>query len=173
MNYFQGLSTVAEIKTQYKKLAFENHPDLGGDTEVMKEINSQYERALKSCNGQTTRGSDGKDHTYKWDEETERKLMEIIDRLLSIKMEGVEIALIGIWVWVTGCTKPHREQLKEMGCKWHATRGCWYYKPYEARHWGSNASLEDLAAQYGKTEVEDLKKKERKSKGAKKQVKSA
>lgn len=171
MNYFQGLTTVAEIKTQYKKLAFQYHPDLGGDVEVMKTINNQYEDALKSCNGQTTKGSDGKDHVYKWDEETERKLTNIIDKLLKLSMESVEIDLIGIWVWITGNTKPHREQLKGMGCKWHATRGCWYYKPYESRHWGSNASLEDLAKQYGKTDVSDLKKKE--SKKGKRGIKSA
>jgi hypothetical protein len=170
MNYFQGCSTVAEIKVQYKKLAFQYHPDLGGDVEIMKDLNNQYEKALKGCNGQTTQGSDGKDHVYKWDEETERKLVEIIDKLLSLQMSGVGISLIGIWVWITGDTKPHREQLKEMGCKWHATRGCWYYKPYESRHWGSSASLEDLAKTYGKTDVENLKKKERKGKASKKQI---
>jgi hypothetical protein len=169
--YFQGCSTVAEIKALYKQLAIKNHPDRGGDTATMQEINNQYEAALKSCNGQTVTGSDGKEHTYKWDEETERKLMVVIDKLLTLQMENVDIALIGVWIWITGDTKPYKEQLKEMGCRWHAQRGCWYFKPYEAKHWGSNASLEDLAKTYGSTDVENLRKKERKA--GKKGIKSA
>jgi hypothetical protein len=165
MKYFTE-STVAEIKAKYRQLARENHPDLGGDTEVMQEINRQYEAALKACNGQVSKSADGAEHTYKWDEETERKLMEIIDKLLSLKMEGVSIDLIGIWIWITGETKPYKEALGKNGlkCTWHATRKCWYWKPYEGKHWGSNASLEDLAATYGSTSVENLKKKERKGK---------
>ena len=171
-NYFKGFETVAEIKAEYRRLAREWHPDLGGSTEVMQEINNQYEKALKGCNGQTVQGSDGKEHTYKWNEETERKLMEVIDKLLSLKMENTDITLIGIWIWITGETKPYKNHLKEMGCKWHAVRGCWYFKPYEGRHWGSNASLEDLAKTYGSTDVENLRKKERKT-GKGKGIKSA
>ena len=158
MRYFTE-STVAEIKAKYRQLARENHPDLGGDTEVMQDINRQYEAALKSCNGQVSRGSDGVDHTYTWDEETERRLIEMIDKLIALQMVGVTIDLIGIWIWITGETKPHKETLKGLDCKWHATRKCWYYKPYEAKHWGSNASLEELAETYGLTDVTKLKKK--------------
>jgi hypothetical protein len=170
MMYFDGL-TVAEIKSAYRRLARENHPDLGGDTEVMQEINRQYEAALKACNGQVSRDAEGTEHTYKWDEETERRLMEMIDKLIAIKMENVNIDLIGIWIWITGDTKPHRKILKAMGCIWHSTRGCWYYKPYEGKHWGSDASLEDLAKTYGITDVNNLKKKKKTKK--EKQMKPA
>lgn len=165
MKYFTE-STVAEIKAKYRQLARENHPDLGGDTEVMQDINRQYEAALKACNGQVSRGSDGVEHTYKWDEETEQKLIEMIDKLLSLKMEDVDIDLIGIWIWITGKTKPHRKALGKDGlkCSWHSTRQAWYYKPYEGKHWGSDASLEELAETYGKINVENLKKKPKKEK---------
>jgi len=163
MNYFQGFTLVSDIKVEYRNLAFKHHPDLGGDTETMKVINRQYEDALKHCSGQTTKGSDGKDHSYKWDEETERKLIEIIDKLLALRMESVDISIIGLWIWITGETKPHRAALGKdgLGCTWHATRGCWYYKPYESKSYRSTASLEDLAGVYGKADVSDLKKKPR------------
>ena len=166
MTMFEGLKTIAEIKAQYRKLAFQHHPDLGGDLEAMKAINNAYEKALKALDGQESVGTDGKAHVYRWDEETERKIMETIDALIRLKMDDVEITIIGNWIWITGATKPYKESLKEIKCSWHSQRGCWYWKPYEGRYWGSGkSSLEELARTYGKTEVEDLKRKDRKGKG--------
>ena len=43
MNYFENISSLEQLKKQYKELALQHHPDRGGDTEIMKEINNQYE----------------------------------------------------------------------------------------------------------------------------------
>ena len=45
-NYFESVQSIDELKKEYKRLARKNHPDVGGDTEVMKEINRQYEEAF-------------------------------------------------------------------------------------------------------------------------------
>ncbi len=42
MKYFNSCTTIDEVKAQYKKLAKENHPDMGGDTATMQAINSEY-----------------------------------------------------------------------------------------------------------------------------------
>ena len=47
MKHFEGLTKEEEIKARYKELAKKFHPDLGGDTETMKEINSQYDTVLR------------------------------------------------------------------------------------------------------------------------------
>jgi hypothetical protein len=114
VNYFQGLTTVEEIKAQYRKLAFKFHPDHGGDLERMKELNLQYEKALKNCNGQTSKDSEGVDHTYRYNEAVENELVEILFQLLSLKMENVDLLLIGTWVWIIGATKPYKDQLKAL-----------------------------------------------------------
>ena len=164
--FFAGCSTVAEIKSLYKTLAFKYHPDHGGSTEMMQALNNAYEQALKDCDGKTVIGSDGKEHTYRWDAETEKTLIDMIDKLMSLQMENVEVDLIGLWIWVTGDTKPHKESLGKngLGLSWHSTRLCWYFKPYAGRSWGSNASLEELAKTYGKVNANDLSKKSKKSK---------
>ena len=41
--YFKSIKSYDDLKNQYKKLLKENHPDNGGDLEVMKEINVQYD----------------------------------------------------------------------------------------------------------------------------------
>ena len=45
MKYFTNVTTLEELKKQYKKLAKQYHPDLnGGETvEAMKQINSEYD----------------------------------------------------------------------------------------------------------------------------------
>lgn len=43
MNYFKGCTTIEEVKERYKKLAFTYHPDAGGTTEQMQDVNLQRE----------------------------------------------------------------------------------------------------------------------------------
>jgi hypothetical protein len=154
MNYFQGLNTVEEIKAHYKNLARKNHPDLGGDLEVMKEINNQYERALKGCHGQESKDSEGRTHTYKYNAETEQAIINKISELIALNLETVEISLIGVYLWITGDTKPSKDKLKGAGCYWHSKRGCWYWKPAEVRSYGqSKGDLDELARKYGCTNI--------------------
>ena len=41
--YFKNITSLEELKQQFKKLARANHPDAGGDAEVMKAINMEYD----------------------------------------------------------------------------------------------------------------------------------
>ena len=43
MKYFVNVQSYEDLKTQYRALALENHPDAGGDTETMKAINNEYD----------------------------------------------------------------------------------------------------------------------------------
>lgn len=154
MNYFIDCQTIEEIKKKYRKLAFENHPDHGGSTAVMQEINRQYLEALKMCDRQTSFDENGKEHTYYYNEQHEREILEKIAELIGLQLpDNIKIALIGKWVWIVGTQREDihsRDKLKEAGCEWHSKRRCWYWKPYEHRgRYSKNASLSDLAYKYG------------------------
>ena len=41
--YFKNVKNYDDLKSQYKSLLKENHPDNGGDLEIMKEINVEYD----------------------------------------------------------------------------------------------------------------------------------
>lgn len=41
--YFKNVKSFEDLKSQFKALLKENHPDNGGDLEVMKEINVEYD----------------------------------------------------------------------------------------------------------------------------------
>ncbi len=51
MNYFSDCNSPDEIRTKYRNLVKKHHPDLGGDTKTMQEINTAYEIALKRMDG--------------------------------------------------------------------------------------------------------------------------
>ena len=150
MKYFEGLTKVEDVKTLFRRLAMKHHPDRGGDTATFQEIQAQYQSALRACNGSTSTGSDGKEHTYKYNEESEIDLMDKINTFLALNMENVNIMLIGVWIWIDGDTKPHKDKLKELGCKWHGRRKCWYFHNQKKRFGKySKGSLDELAAKYG------------------------
>ena len=149
-SYFADCDTVNEIKSAYRALAMRWHPDRGGDNETMKAINLAYEALLKSRDGEESVGTDGKTHYYKWNEAIERAAMDIISKLLSLRMANVEVDLVGTWVWVGGDTKPHKEALKELGLRWHSRRVRWYWCPaaYRTRY-NARLSYGDLQQVYG------------------------
>lgn len=166
-------SDVATIKKLYRQLAMKYHPDLCTElsrdeaTEWMKEINRQYEQALKGADGAETPGDDGRVHTYRYREEQEREIIDLIDRTISrlrdpIASGDLEFWLIGSWLWIQGDTKPWRDTLGKgpddkpgLGYSWHSKRLCWYAKPTGYRSHYSGKSLGHLAAQYGATNLAD------------------
>ena len=47
------------------------------------------------------------------------------------KVAGLNIEILGSWIWVTGNTKPNRETLKRLGFFWSKNKEAWYKKPAE------------------------------------------
>ena len=131
MNHFSSVTSLDELKLQYKKLAFKNHPDRGGKTEVMQEINSEYEQLLNRIINEASKdqyqdsSENGRGFWSSRSEhsEVEKKVKQAIDAIINL--DGLDIEIIGVWVWVSGDTKQHKDKLKEAGfvlnrvqCKW-------------------------------------------------------
>lgn len=151
-DFFNGLQDVAKIKAHYRELARQYHPDLGGCEETMKIINCQYHAKLKDQSGKEFDG-----HKYNYNNKIEQEIMDKISELL--KIANLQIDLIGLWIWVRGDTKPHKETLKSLGCYWHSVRKCWYWKPKGFSRTRSNpGSLDDLAKKYGVKEFSNKRK---------------
>ena len=54
MGYFQNINSLAELKKSYRVLALQNHPDKGGSTETMQQINLEFERLYAKWKDDTT-----------------------------------------------------------------------------------------------------------------------
>lgn len=167
--YFTQCHTVEQIKQEYKRLCFLYHPDVSGSntTREMQDINAAYLAALARYHGQTREGSDGKTHTYYYNEARERAAMDVIDTLIKAGFsQAVIIELLGSWVWVSGIvyksndhailqTLKHPTRKRNDGnpaslLKWHSKRGRYYWSPDGSKsHYNERASFDDLRWTYG------------------------
>jgi hypothetical protein len=41
-----------------------------------------------------------------------------LDKLMTLNLEGVKVELIGSWLWVSGNTKPIKDELKALNFRW-------------------------------------------------------
>ena len=128
--YFKG-QTIEELKKEYKTLCKKYHPDIckqENATEIMQEINSEYEEKIKTA----TQGNSN-----------------IINELLDI--ESLIIEIIGVFVWVSGDTRTHKEKLKELGYRYSSNKKMWYYvlkKDLKYRR-GTKRTIEQIKNKYG------------------------
>lgn len=133
-HYFSNCKTLEEAKTLYHKLALENHPDMGGNLETMQEINSEYATFCATFANTNARKRQTEAHAagkksaadYHDLDEVAEVLRQKIEAVLNL---GLDVELCGLWLWVTGDTKPHREALGKdgLGFKWASEKKAWYF----------------------------------------------
>lgn len=160
MKYFAHiLSDPNRAKALYRKLAMQHHPDRGGDTATMQDINDQYFQCLKSMHKKEyTYEARGETKTtrYYFNEDLEKEIMERIGSVLELKLTHIDVLLIGTWIWVTGTKKEDKDLFNKngVGFKWHSKRDAWYWHPPTKRRtrYNKNATLSGLAYSYGSEE---------------------
>lgn len=131
MRWFNQPQTLEDLKKQYKQLAVKHHPDKGGNTTDMQEINAEYDRLFELLKN-THKNAEGQTYTTQTETtETANDFKEIIEKL--IRFNGIHIEICGSWVWVTGNTIEHREELKKMKFRWSKSKIAWYYHRDEYR----------------------------------------
>ena len=147
-----GPETAEELKKMYKRLAIKHHPDNGGNTKEMQEVNAEYEVLFQKLKNVHI-NSHGERYT-KETAETPEQFINIINEL--IRFDGVLIEIIGSFIWVSGETKSYKEQLKALGFKWSPNKSSWYLAPdgYKRRN-HKNYSMDDIRGMYGSKEVEN------------------
>ena len=147
MNWFQHCSNEAEIKTAYRIYAKQLHPDVGGDTATMQEINAQYESALKG--DYARQGFDAEKTAARWD--LDKEIMQKAQEILKIKAE-INLEVCGVWLWITGETKTVKEELKALACRWSPKKLAWYYRREVdggMHRYRRHLTLEQIRMKYG------------------------
>ena len=109
MKYFESCKSKEDAKKLYKKLAFQYHPDKGGDVEIMKAINNEFDDFMKNFKEEK---KDSKKE-YEFKSSTYRNLIEKL-----IKFDDITIDIVGCFIWITGNTYPIKEELKQLGFRY-------------------------------------------------------
>lgn len=167
MKYFKNVETLEELRKQYKELLKKYHPDNpNGSTEATQEVNAEYDSLFKVLKDRHERKSEQTADTdkksyedMKYDFSEDEKLREVLQSV--IYLSDITIELCGCWLWISGNTYQHREELKEHGFKYASKKKQWYWHGESFRKKGTKTlSMDDIRSYYGSTEVqtEEVKK---------------
>lgn len=153
--YFKNVGTIEELRRQYKDLLKCYHPDNGGNEEIMKAINVEYEQLFKTLKNRheskaSSTGFKQKESFYNFEED--EKLREILNKVINF--EGITIEIIGNWIWISGNTYQYKKDLKTFGFKWASQKKMWYWHSEEyIKKSRKTLSINDIRDYYGSTEV--------------------
>lgn len=153
--YFTAIIKVNQIKSEYHRLALLHHPDRGGDTATMQQINAEYQEALVQYDGQISKGFNGKNYTYTYNVEVEQAIMDKIAEILSHKLIGTKLELIGTWIWVGGETFQHKDILgKELKMNFSRRHKKWSWHNGPKYRRRNKLSYDEIQTAYGSKKYE-------------------
>ena len=157
-NYFINCETQEEARQLYHRLAMANHPDRGGNTATMQEINNQYSAWVASFAHSAARQRQAEAHQANRASQVDFIDLDEITELLKAKIQEIinlpeiEIEICGLWIWITGNTRPVKDALKAAGCRWSHEKTAWYY-PTVPSHNRQHITLDEVRARYGSTKI--------------------
>lgn len=156
MKYLKNIQTLEQLKKEYRNWAMKLHPDCGGIDQDMQTLNNEYEQLFEVMQ---IRERYQKPNAKEATEETAKTYPNIINKL--VHMEGLEIEIIGYWIWIGGNSYPYREDLKEIGFRWSKGRKKWYYSTIglDSKGYYKKEKFNTLRNRYGSQKIETQEQK--------------
>lgn len=157
--YFNNVNTLEELRKQYKELLKQYHPDNGGDVAVMQEVNTEYDKLFKilkyhhdNAQQDSTNNTESEYSKNMYDCENDKALRDVLNQIINFN--GIDIEIIGQWVWVSGNTYACKKELKEIGFKWASQKKMWYWHSESFRKKSKKTlSMDAIRNYYGSTKV--------------------
>ena len=150
MKYFSNVNSIEELKKQYFALAKKYHSDItGGSDEIMKEINNEYAELHKKYKD-IHKSIKPEEETYTASEPTSECPEDFINIVNELLKMSLNVELCGRWLWISGDTKPHKDELKALGCKWSSKKAMWsWHYPEDSVKRHKAKSIEEIRDIYG------------------------
>jgi preprotein translocase subunit Sec63 len=145
MKFFNDCKNLDDIKSEYRKLVKQYHPDSnpGMDDEMIKIINNEYDLISAKMANLT----DDQNGNFEAAIQFKEKINEIVN------LSGIIIEIVGCWIWVTGMTKEVKTELREAGFWWASKKFAWYWHPVGFGGGRGKSSLDEIRTKYGSTVV--------------------
>lgn len=154
LKWFSSCKNIDELKKSYRKLAMQYHPDINPNTnqDDMKSINNEYDIVFTYLINHAT--IDQKIAYNKTGHGINDGYKEIINKIIHIP--NIIIEVCGSWIWISGNSKPFKNQLKSIGFYWAAKKMQWYWRPseYKAPRSKKFMDMDYIRSKYGSEKVE-------------------
>lgn len=148
MKFFKECTTLNDVKSLYRTLAKQFHPDKGGDLATMQQINNEYAYAIRHI-------ASGQDLSV---EDIENEILnaeqykEAINAIINL--EGISIEICGGWIWVTGNTFQHKTIFKTNGFFFASKKVAWYFRSIEYKvNNRKKLTLDEIRTKYGTQQI--------------------
>ncbi len=127
--------TADELKKAFRDLLMVLHPDKGGSNEDCAQLISEYESLIKRIPKKSA--VEREQHKP----EAERKyrptdfytydsdFVEALVNVMKIKMDNASVEVCGWFIYVSGNTKPYKDEIKAQGFTWQSGKSMWVWKP--------------------------------------------
>ena len=151
LKFFENVTTLTELRKEYRRLAFIYHPDKGGDTVLMQILNDRYDQLSEKFIKGNTDFSEGR---KEYEMQVSEEIREMLDHIMFL--QGVDIEVIGVWIWITGNTFAVRTTLKSLGFMFSHPKTAWYWHKGEYRKKnGKIQSMDEMRDFWGTQKIEN------------------
>ena len=145
MKYFLGVKNANELKSLYRKLCNELHPDKGGKASDSIAMMNEYNSIKDSFNNETEGENLNAEQFY--------NLLQQLEKLSNIKIE-----FIGSFIWlfdeVEGAMYQQKEVIKGFvfdnynSARWAKVKKSWYFSPADYKSRGKAVDLSLIKTKY-------------------------
>ena len=149
-------TTAQDVKKQYHDLIKKYHPDLeNGSEQAMKTINAEFEAIMQKGIEAT---KDSKDEQLKRSYTDFKQYADILNKIIFI--QDINIEIIGSWVWLSGQTYLHTDDIKKAGFKYSGNKKAWYwYNNIDVKkYFKGRYSLNQIRSKHGSILIENEKR---------------
>lgn len=148
MKWFKDVTNLFELKKEYKRLVMIYHTDRPtGNLEAIQEINVEYDILFPKMQSKVN-----EEANFEKSKEAPDAFKDIINKIINL--EGIEIELCGVWIWVSGNTKQYKDYLNECGFFWAYKKQMWYWRSEEYKSKNrKNISIDEIREKYGSDKI--------------------
>lgn len=146
--------TLDEGAKMYRELASKHHPDHGGNTSDMQEINNEWDELKPTLPRFCTKQAQQGRHQYQQQQDAnsaakaaqDAEAVKMAEELA--KCPGLQFDVVGSWIWADTDYR-YTAELDRLGFRWSRNRSKYYWHPAgDTSRRNRKASYQDIYNKY-------------------------